>query len=307
MSQTATSPTLDTLFGRILARRPRELALIDPGNKLRITGQTAEASHLRAGRPRDLGTRSAFHRRRIAGAFGDCTSVAEYSRTGADRACSASCRPRGRAVSAAVAAGRACRSAQPHQRAGDRHISQDRRRGAFRACHECRGGSLLDPACLRLRRRPAGRHGLARSGAGAALERDASRDPGRPQGRDHLLRCNIGRLSRGAAHASEPDRGRAGVVARKRRAAGRDRDVGFRAKLVCGPRFVRRDLASLRRHARHASSLRGRCARAGHPGTWLRHADCAGAACVPPRRDRSRRAPAELCATSSACGARPNR
>jgi acyl-CoA synthetase (AMP-forming)/AMP-acid ligase II len=39
VSQTATSPTLDTLFGRILARKPRELALIDPGNKLRITGQ----------------------------------------------------------------------------------------------------------------------------------------------------------------------------------------------------------------------------------------------------------------------------
>ena len=34
-----TSPTLDTLFGRILARRPRDLALIDPGNKLRVTGQ----------------------------------------------------------------------------------------------------------------------------------------------------------------------------------------------------------------------------------------------------------------------------
>ena len=40
VSQTATSPTLDTLFGRILARKPRELALIDPGNKLRVTGQS---------------------------------------------------------------------------------------------------------------------------------------------------------------------------------------------------------------------------------------------------------------------------
>src|ERR1700748_2533390 len=39
VNQTATSPTLDTLFGRILARKPRELALVDPGNKLRITGQ----------------------------------------------------------------------------------------------------------------------------------------------------------------------------------------------------------------------------------------------------------------------------
>jgi hypothetical protein len=39
VSPTATSPTLDTLFGRILARKPRKLALIDPRNKLRITGQ----------------------------------------------------------------------------------------------------------------------------------------------------------------------------------------------------------------------------------------------------------------------------
>jgi hypothetical protein len=36
---TVTSPTLDTLFGRILARRPRALALVDPGNKQRVTGQ----------------------------------------------------------------------------------------------------------------------------------------------------------------------------------------------------------------------------------------------------------------------------
>jgi hypothetical protein len=39
VNQIATSPTLDVLFGRILARKPRELALIDPGNKPRITGQ----------------------------------------------------------------------------------------------------------------------------------------------------------------------------------------------------------------------------------------------------------------------------
>jgi acyl-CoA synthetase (AMP-forming)/AMP-acid ligase II len=42
VNQTATSPTLDTLFGRILARKPRELTLIDPGNKLHITGQSAK-------------------------------------------------------------------------------------------------------------------------------------------------------------------------------------------------------------------------------------------------------------------------
>jgi acyl-CoA synthetase (AMP-forming)/AMP-acid ligase II len=37
--QNNTSPTLDGLFGRILARHPDQLALIDPPDKLRITGQ----------------------------------------------------------------------------------------------------------------------------------------------------------------------------------------------------------------------------------------------------------------------------
>jgi len=37
--QTSISPTLDGLFRRILARQPNALALLDPLNKARITGQ----------------------------------------------------------------------------------------------------------------------------------------------------------------------------------------------------------------------------------------------------------------------------
>jgi len=40
VNQPITSPTLDTLFKRILARQPDALALVDPLNKQRITGQT---------------------------------------------------------------------------------------------------------------------------------------------------------------------------------------------------------------------------------------------------------------------------
>ena len=40
MIQTNVSPTLDGLFQRILARQPNALALLDPLNKARITGQT---------------------------------------------------------------------------------------------------------------------------------------------------------------------------------------------------------------------------------------------------------------------------
>ena len=39
MNQPNTSPTLDTLFQRIFARRPEALALADPENKQRVTGQ----------------------------------------------------------------------------------------------------------------------------------------------------------------------------------------------------------------------------------------------------------------------------
>lgn len=39
MLQTTASPTLDGLFRRILARQPNALALIDPANKMQVTGQ----------------------------------------------------------------------------------------------------------------------------------------------------------------------------------------------------------------------------------------------------------------------------
>ncbi|WP_024513241.1 class I adenylate-forming enzyme family protein [Bradyrhizobium sp. ARR65] len=43
MNQINASPTLDVLFQRILARKPETLALIDPPNKQRITGQAPRA------------------------------------------------------------------------------------------------------------------------------------------------------------------------------------------------------------------------------------------------------------------------
>jgi hypothetical protein len=39
VTQPTASPTLDTLFKRNLARQPDALALVDPPNKQRITGQ----------------------------------------------------------------------------------------------------------------------------------------------------------------------------------------------------------------------------------------------------------------------------
>ena len=39
MTQPTASPTLDTLFKRVLSRQPDALALVDPANKLRVTGE----------------------------------------------------------------------------------------------------------------------------------------------------------------------------------------------------------------------------------------------------------------------------
>ena len=39
MTQPTASPTLDTLFKRVLSRQPDRLALVDPANKARVTGQ----------------------------------------------------------------------------------------------------------------------------------------------------------------------------------------------------------------------------------------------------------------------------
>ena len=40
VTQPTASPTLDALFKRVLARQPEALALVDPLNKPRVTGQT---------------------------------------------------------------------------------------------------------------------------------------------------------------------------------------------------------------------------------------------------------------------------
>ena len=118
--QTNAPPTLDGLFRRILARQPEALALVDPPDKLRVTGQPPQAPDLRAGRPRHLGAGGPFHRSRPAGQFGDRGSAAQHRRIHADGAGGASRRPGRGAVAAAVAPGRTDRCDEPHGRARHR-------------------------------------------------------------------------------------------------------------------------------------------------------------------------------------------
>ncbi len=114
----------------------------------------------------------------------------------------------------------------------------------------------------------------------------ARRHPGWPQGGDHLVRRDRRGLSRGAAHASEPDCRRPRAVARKRPAARRQRDVGIRALLLRGADLVAGGLAAVGRNPGAASSVRRRRARAADQPGFLRCIDRAGATGVAIGRDR---------------------
>ena len=82
---------------------------------------------------------------------------------------------------------------------------------AFSIRHVCGFGNDL----------PEGMASLDHAMSGAT-DHHARRHPGRPQGRDHLVRRDRRRFSRGAAHPSQPDRRRPCVFSGKRRAARRD-------------------------------------------------------------------------------------
>ena len=170
---------------------------------------------------------------------------------------------------------------------------QDRRRHLFRHRHERRRRGVLDPPCLRLRQRPARRHGLARQRDFPGIPDHARRDPGRPQGGADFLRRHLGRLPAGAARPSRPDCRRPCDVARKRRAAGRNHPVGVLADVVCRPRLVAGGLAAVGRNAGAAPSVRRGGAGAADQRAGLRYADCTGATGAAAGRDGPRRADAE--------------
>ena len=142
--------------------------------------------------------------------------------------------------------------------------------------------------------RSAGGHGLARQRDPAGIHHRARGHPGRPQGGADLVRPDVGRFPPRPARPSRPDRGRTVDVARKRRAAGRDDPVGVFADVVCRPRVDADGLAAVGRNAGAAPSVRRRGAGAADQRVCLRHADRAGATGVAAGRTRPRRQPAEL-------------
>ncbi len=199
VNQTNASPTLDTLFQRIMARNRDAMALIDPVNKPRITGQpqmrltyqqadraiSALASHfIEAGLP----THSVI--------AVQLPNTVEFMLT----------------VLAANRAGLVVALFPLLWRQAEL-VAALNRTSARAIVTTSKIDGVIYADRLRLRRRPAGRHGLARPGDRPAIEHGAQHRPGWPQGGDHFLRRHQRGLSRRAAHAFERDRRRAGPVA----------------------------------------------------------------------------------------------
>ena len=170
MTQPTASPTLDTLFKRNLARQPDALALVDPPNKQRVTGQPPKRLTF-AQADRMISSLAAHF---IESGLPANSVIAvqlpntiEFALTvlAAFRA--------GLVVAVLPLLWRQSELTMALNRTAARGIvtsSQDRRRGLFGYRHERRRRSVLDPPCLRLRQRPARRHGLAR-------QRDLPRNP----------------------------------------------------------------------------------------------------------------------------------
>ena len=188
MTQPTASPTLDTLFKRILARQPDALALVDPLNKQRVTGQppkrltfaqadrmiSALAAHfIESGLPANSVIAVQL------------PNTIEFALTvlAAFRA--------GLVVAVLPLLWRQSELTMALNRTAARAIVTSSKIDGvdlFRYRHERRRRSVLDPPCLRLRQRPARRHGLARQRDFPGIPDHARRDPGRPQGGADFLR-----------------------------------------------------------------------------------------------------------------------
>src|SRR5712672_1424065 len=137
------SPTLDVLFQRILARQPHALALLDPLNKQRVTGQAPKRLTF-AQADRAISALAAHF---IESGLPANSVIAVQLPNTIEFALTMLAAHRAGLI---VAAGGIDGRAQSHRRAGRSHHEPDRWRGSRRHRHERGGGMLFDPPCLRL-------------------------------------------------------------------------------------------------------------------------------------------------------------
>ena len=162
MIQPTASPTLDTLFRRILARQPDALALVDPVNKQRVTGQPPKRLTF-AQADRAISALAAHF---IESGLPANSVIAVQLPNTIEFALTVLAAYRaGLVVAVLPLLWRQAELTMALNRTAARAIvtiEQGRRRRLCRPRHERRGRSVFDPPCLRLRRRSARRHGLAR-------------------------------------------------------------------------------------------------------------------------------------------------
>ena len=191
-----------------MARKPDALALLDPLNKPRVTGQPPKRLTF-AEADRAISALAAHFIE--AGLPNNSVIAVQLPNTVEFMLTVLAAHRAGLVVALFPLLWRQAELTVALNRTGARAIvtvEQDRRRQSCRSRHERRRRGVFDPPCLRLRRRPARRHGLARSGHRKSIRHHARRRAGRPQGCDHFVRRDGRRLPAGAAHASASDRRR---------------------------------------------------------------------------------------------------
>ena len=196
MIQPNASPTLDTLFRRILARQPDALALIDPVNKPRITGQTPKRLTF-AQADRAISALAAHFIE--SGLPANSVIAVQLPNTIEFVLTVLAAYRAGLVVAVLPLLWRQAELTMALNRSAARAIVTTSKIDGIDSCRsgdECRGGSIFDPACLRLRRRSARRHGLARQCDPAGISDRPRRHPGRPQGGADLFRCDVRRFPR---------------------------------------------------------------------------------------------------------------
>ena len=163
MTHPNASPTLDVLFQRILARQPDAVALVDPLNKPRITGQPPKRLTF-AQADRAISALAAHFIE--SGLPANSVIAVQLPNTVEFALTVLAAHRAGLVVAVLPLLWRQAELTVALNRTGARAVvdhEPDRRRLPCRHRHERGGGMFLDPPCLRLWRRPAGRHGLARS------------------------------------------------------------------------------------------------------------------------------------------------
>ena len=213
--QTNASPTLDGLFRRILARQPDALALLDPLNKPRITGQPPKRLTF-AQADRAISALSAHFIE--AGLPSNSVIAVQLPNTVEFMLTVLAAQRAGLVVALLPLLWRQAELTVALNRTGARAIvttQQDRRRQPCRSRHERRRRSVFDPPCLRLRRRSAGRHGIAGPGDVSRIRHHARVTQDGRKAAIISFDVTRRRLSCGAAHPSQSDCRRPRAVPRK--------------------------------------------------------------------------------------------